>query len=256
VFSDLITLAVGQPLRPLETTATCIAQPSQGAPQPFLFEVTYNREPVAPVLPQVASRDMLFTLPMIHPRFQNLVCAWYAHQENIKPLYLLYFSTTRSPGMYVDHRFLNMFQALESYHRRTSIPAAEKVGEHKLRVDRILGKVDPKDRKWLKNRIERIGELSAADKIRELAKRFGADWIISEADIELAGHLRNFITHFDPEVEKRLPPKKDRTRIAYNLSVRLKALCELILLQTIGFSAPDVRDLIIRTRRLEGHLAK
>lgn len=61
--------------------------------------------------------------------------------------------------------------------------------------------------------------------------------------------MRNFLTHFDPEVEERLPSKEDQTRTMHNLAVRLQVLCEVILLRLVGF--PDVRQQIEKVKRLE-----
>src|SRR5215831_9071823 len=206
-----------------------------------------NREPVAPEKRDVAVCDMLFSFKDIRSRFSEIVQAWFTRSEVIRPLYELYFGTLRSPFMYVEHRFLNMFQALESYDRRTRVTPPDKVQAHQERLDRILGAVEAEDAKWLKGKLRHSIEPSAEQRIRELTEQHSAEWLLGMEAIKLASDMRNFPTHFSPEVEKRLPPKQDRVHCMHNLTVRLQVLCEVILLRLIGF--PDIRQQIEKVRR-------
>jgi hypothetical protein len=256
VFSDLMTLGVGQPVRPVEMRAECNAQIGAGGPATSCsLKLVHNRNPISPILPDANVWEMLFTLPDVRNRLPNLLHAWFEGQDKIRPLYDLYFGTVRSPSMYVEHRFLNMFQALESYDRRTYVQESEREKEHQQRLDRIMNGVDSGDRKWLKGRLKHSHEPTAADRIRRLVARLHADWLLDNKDVTLAVDFRNFYTHFDLDVEQRLPPKKERTRNLHNLAVRLQILCEITLLDAIGFSSDEVRERIDKTRRLEARLA-
>lgn len=256
-FSDLIALAVGQPLRPLEVAATCDARTESNSPlKRVSVELVHNREPIAPELPDVDVRDMLFSLADIRDRFADLARTWFAKYEEIKPLYDLYFGTLRSPKMYVEHRFLNMFQALESFDRRTRLQTSEKVSKHQERLGRILNAVSQdEDKKWLRGRLRHSHEPSASDRIRYLVEKVEAKWLLDDNAVELAATLRNFYTHFSPELELRLPPREERPRCMHNLAVRLQILCEMTLLEQIGFSCEEVKLKIEKTRRLERRLA-
>src|ERR1019366_4714374 len=108
-FADLIALAVGQPLRPLEMSGTCNARVGGGDEiKETPIVIVDNRELVAPEKRDVAVRDMLFSLQDIRSRFAEIVQAWFTRSTVMRPLYDLYFGTLRSPFMYVEHRFLNM----------------------------------------------------------------------------------------------------------------------------------------------------
>jgi hypothetical protein len=156
--------------------------------------------------------------------------------------------------MYVEHRFLNMFQALESYDRQTFTPALEKMTGHQDRLDRILSAVDTGDRKWLKNQLRNSHEPAAAERIKRLVDNLDASWLLSKEDISLAADLRNYYTHFDPKVNQRLPALDRRFLIMHNLAVYLRVLCELVLLDAMGFSRDEVRERMKSTQRLERHL--
>jgi hypothetical protein len=45
-----------------------------------------------------------------------------------------------------------------------------------------------------------------------------------------------------------------RYRIMHNLAVRLRVLCELVLLTATGFSADDLRNRMARSRRVQRHI--
>ena len=158
--------------------------------------------------------------------------------------------------MYVEHRFINMFQALESYDRRTFKPTPEKMKRYQEQLDRIVGSVDLRDRQWLTQNLRLSHETAAADRIRRLARKLDAGWLLSDEQIALAGNLRNYYTHFDPEVDQRLPPKGGRFRTMHNLAVRLRVLCELVLLDAIGFPRDEMRNRMQKTRRVERHLVR
>jgi hypothetical protein len=158
--------------------------------------------------------------------------------------------------MYVEHRFLNMFQALESFDRRTFQPPAVKTQKHEERLNTILASIrDVKDRKWLEQALRHSHEPNAADRIKHLVETLNASWLLTPSDIDLSANFRNYHTHFDPRTEAKLPPAEKRVLVMHNLAVRLRVLCELVLLNAVGFRMDEVRDLVKGTRRLERHLS-
>lgn len=221
-FANFISLGVGEPLRPLEMSATCNAQDPSGATRVVSLDLVHNRKPIAPISRDVRHWEMLFILPDIRARFSELMAAWHGRDDAFRSLCALYFGTLRSPSMYVEHRFLNMFQALESYDRRTFNPSPEKINAHNDRVERILKGLDTTDRKWLKNQLRHSHEPAAADRIERLVHDLDASWLLSKEDITLAADLRNYYTHFDPKINLRLPPLNTRFLIMHNLAVRLR----------------------------------
>lgn len=254
--SDFVSLAVGQPMRPLEIHATCDARTGKGDETRIaLLHIVTNRKPVAPVLPDVDSRKMLFTAKEIKDRFSELLLRWFEENRDIEPLYTLYFGTARSPGMYVEHRFVNMFHALESYDRRTRKLSPNKQLKHESRLDSIYQAVKANEREWLEGRLRNSHEPAAADRIRFLVKEVGAEWLLDDKAISLAGDLRNYVTHYSPNIESRLPAKEERSRCMHNLSVRLRVLCELILMRWLGLPASWAKERVEKSSRLERWLA-
>jgi hypothetical protein len=77
------------------------------------------------------------------------------------------------------------------------------------------------------------------------------DRLLSRQNIDLAASLRNYYTHFDPRTEAKLPPSEGRILAMHDLAVRLRVLCELVLLNAAGFQMEKIRESIRTTRRLE-----
>ena len=264
--ADFIALGIGQPMRALECEATAFDSASRDQPKKsFRFRLHHNAEPIAPVLPDVDASYMAFTLREVKDRFGSFLNTWCAQDEKIKPLYNLYFGTLRSPKMYVEHRFLNMFQALEAFDRRDYVRPEESVKRHEDRLGRIMNAVESqetpeskKDKKWLKNALRYSHEMAAADRIRRLVEACEAAWIFGdwEADIQLAANFRNFYTHYDLSLLEKLPPLEEQPRAMHNLAVRLQLLCEIVLLRQVGFDFSEVKHRMEKTRRLERRLAR
>lgn len=129
--ADLIALGIGQSMRPIEIRASAFDSESTDDPRKWRsFKLHHNAEPIAPVLAEVDAKRMLFSLNDIRSNFAAILQSWCSEREKIRPLYILYFGTLRSPSMYVEHRFLNMFQALEAFDRRDHVDPSDKVQRH------------------------------------------------------------------------------------------------------------------------------
>jgi hypothetical protein len=246
---------VGEPSRPVEMSGTCNAHDPSGAEVARSIKLTYNRQPIVKASGDIRYWNVLFTLPDIRVRFSELMTAWFSRGYAIQSLSDLYFGTVHSSSMFVEHRFLNVFQALESYDRRTFIPDPEHAEARQERLDRISNAITAEDWKWLKKRL-RTPEPSAADRIMRVVDNVHAGWLLKTEDITLAADLRNYYTHFDSKVEARLPPMDRRFRIMHNLAVRLRVMCELVLLNAVGFSTDEVRQRIQTTRRVQRHIVE
>lgn len=255
-FADLVSLAVGQPVRRLEMRGTLAPDANGTAGESIqTVQIVDNRKPVAQELPEVPICDMLFSLNDIRHRFAEVVELWFGFGEPIRPLYDLYFGTLRSPFTYVENRLLNLFQALESYHRRTHPPTEQQKSDNEKRIDRILKAVqaDPKrqdDANWLRKRLDpsRTGP-TADERLQALVSDNSAAWLLNETHSELATKYRNYYTHLSSSLQKDLSEKDHRPSKVHELAIRLQLLCEVILLRQTGFQ--DDRQRIKRANRLD-----
>jgi hypothetical protein len=255
-FANLIAVMVGKPLTPLAISGTCLATDDSGKTSDVGIEIVENRKPIADASSEeVQLRDVPFTPPDLRSRFNEIMQAWFARDSKLQSLYDLYFSGLHGPARYVETRFLNIFQALESYHRRSVPPDIQKQAAYDEHVRRILALLgDGKDKKWLKKRLTRDQEPTAEERLRGLITSFKADWLLTESDAALATNLRNYYVHFDPKYENKIPDQTARYRIMINLTTKMRALCEVILLSAIGLSEDEVQDKLKKCRRVERNL--
>lgn len=61
---------------------------------------------------------MLFPLPAIEEDLETYLAEWFHKTERLRPVHNLYFATQYNRSRYAEDRFLDLTQAIESYHRR------------------------------------------------------------------------------------------------------------------------------------------
>jgi hypothetical protein len=193
---------------------------------------------------------MLFTFHEVRNNFQEVLCSWLRVVGNIKPLYALYSATTRGQELYSEHRLFNFFQALESYHRARFDIDKETKRRARIMREKIAASCSKDEQDWVRDKLQHLGELSAAERIRALIERFDARWIF-EPDWEVAlkriKDLRNYFTHYS----RKPPPESLDAASIYNDGSRLQVLCELILLVEIGFQPKEGAALLQKNARLQ-----
>ncbi|NEP77492.1 MAG: hypothetical protein F6K39_04490 [Okeania sp. SIO3B3] len=62
--------------------------------------------------------EMLFSLADIKSDFSSTMKRWFDSLEKLDSIFNLFFSIRYKPDMYLDNKFINLVQAVESYHRR------------------------------------------------------------------------------------------------------------------------------------------
>jgi hypothetical protein len=73
--------------------------------------------------------------------------------------------------MYVDHKFLSLMQALETYHRRILGGNELSENHHNKRILEILTAVPDQYRQWLEEKLKYSNELSLRKRMKELLGR-------------------------------------------------------------------------------------
>jgi hypothetical protein len=86
-------------------------------------------------------------------------------------MYDLYFGIIHSSNMYVDHKFLSLMQALETYHRRILGGNELSENHHNKRILEILTAVPDQYRQWLEEKLKYSNELSLRKRMKELLGR-------------------------------------------------------------------------------------
>lgn len=248
---NLLTLATGEIAYPLKLVASInpIVPPQQIRENEF--QIFYNSWE-----PTIKSRklydfDILFSLNDIRNRFGEILNNWFNITERLEPVYNLYFATSNNPRLYVLNQFLNLVQALETYHRRhpdmrRTIRPEE---EHQQRVNEILGRV-PEHMDFLNWRLQNSNEPTLEERLTELLTRMQPvieNSSIGQLEPRIIVATRNYNTHFD---ERRREESLTGIEL-FNATRRLKVLLELYLLQDLGFDMTTLQMILQRivTRR-------
>ena len=219
----LLSLAVGRPVAILAVTGyqDDFVRDGSGAHLPIqvLWGIPHNPDPPGR---ELHPSEMLFTLPEATPDLSRVMRSWLAKQERLRPVFNLFFGTRFHPDLFLDVRFLMHAQAIETYdYRRGRRPGnrtfAERVGavldQSKTVSKRIVGPT-PNDRQEF---------------------------------IESVKVARNYYTHYNPKLEKKVA----RGAALVLLLVQLQAILEMALLRELGFPARTIIHVLQRTRRFE-----
>jgi len=203
--------------------------------------------------------DMLFSFKDISDNFEIILKNWIEKSEILRPVYDLYFGTLYNPSMYLQHQFLSLVQALESYHRRKyegKYISDNNYSElHEILVKSIPKNVESDFRKSLYQKIKYLNEFSLRKRIKEIFLKYGdlVESIIQDQEnfIEDIVNTRNFLTHYDKDLE----PKSKKGKELYWLTQKMKFLLEICLLSELGIHDESIKTLVSRNQKFQ-NLAK
>jgi len=250
---NFLSLGITEPVYPLviegitEVNKVMIDDKTYNPPVKVYYRV--SDIPMAPktLLPF----DMLFTFKDISDRFEDFLKNWFKKTDLLEPVYNLYFGTLYNPRMYLEHRFLSLVQAIESYHRRTMKNFELSEEEHEKRIMEILNAVPHGHKKWLRNKLAYSNEPNLRRRLKEILEKFAdvLDKFIPKKDsfINKVVTTRNYLTHYDEKLKEQSAEGEE----LYRLTQKLKILLEICLLKELGFTSDNIKSLISRNRRYQ-----
>lgn len=194
----------------------------------------------------ITPHDMLFDLADLRDNIQEFLSNWYGKREKLKPVYDLYFGTLYRPGVYVETRFMNIVQAIESYHRRTSNNQIMGKEQYQAMKKAIVHSVPTQYRKWLMDQLAYGDEPRLYDRLIEIISlsQPTSDMVTENAEnfARSITDTRNYNTHFPP----RLESKALKGEALYWETFKLKVLLETCLLRELGFVPDQIRERVNR----------
>jgi hypothetical protein len=187
--------------------------------------------------------SMLFTLRDIMKN-KRIVKHWFERDEILKPTADLYFSTLYQPRMYLNNEFLNLAQALETYHRRTMKNFELPNSKHQSRIRAILRKTPEKYRGWLERKLTYSNEPSLRKRLKDICDKCPSGVLSKtgnvDAFIDLTVNTRNYWTHFDERIKAKAATD---VRLVYLVS-NLRLLLITCFLKEMGVTNDEI-DMII-----------
>lgn len=199
---------------------------------------------------------MLFTFKDISTRFESFLKNWFKKAELLEPVYNLYFGTLYNSNMYLEHKFLSLIQAIESYHQRVHKGKYLPDREYKMVYDVLVNAIPNETKSDLKDRLKMYlkygNEFSLRKRLKEIF-----DWHQEILDMLIKNdkaafiddviNTRNYLTHYNTD-------SKEQTisgEALFHLTIKLKILVEICLLIELGFSQKEIKSLFSRNRRYQ-----
>ena len=171
----------------------------------------------------------------------------------LRPIYELYLGNYYNPATYIDQQFLNLAQALESYHRRVYggqyMPKAA-YGSMLANLNKAIEANVSEDelalREALKNRIRYGYEFSFTSRLKELLERHKdvVTGVLSNVFVDDVVATRKFFTHYDEDLRSRA---KTAAAELFYLTQEAKVLLQACLLEEIGFTKDEIRRTLPRS---------
>lgn len=213
----------------------------------------YASSPFDEKIPKIEWHTMLFRFVDIKDRFNEIIDKWLGAYENISPSLNLYFSTKTGAQKYVDGQFLALAQALETYHRRTSDETYVTKKEFKALLNEMKSKCPEKHKDWLAGRLDNGNEISLRNRLNRIVESFksiiGTDDEV-ELIIKLIVDTRNYLTHYNPKLEKKAASGQN----LWNLCRKMEAILQLHLLKELGFNESEISSVLNNTYKFKNKL--
>ena len=239
--ADLLTLLIGETAY---ITKVRIISKSR-ATNPPIVDVfsSWMRGDAAPV----RAPEMCLPLDKLNAEERGIFSSWFEQSERLQPVYALLLSTMRKGQTHLQMDFLNLVQALETFHRRIygglTVPtdvylpvkdvlkAAIPSGTPADLVERLGGLLEYGNELSLKKRLMHLCSTLKSESVESL---LGVSEDGLSKLLQLVTDMRNYRTNYDDKLHSRVKTLIDDLVAAYNVNLRLRALTTLLLLRYLG----------------------
>jgi hypothetical protein len=183
-------------------------------------------------------QNMIASLPDLGGNVDAILRRWFDYHEKLEAALNLYFAVVFNRGLYNNHRFLFLAQALEVYHRNNPnfVGHVEPTAKFKRRVRSIIGAAPESDRNWVKEKLCYANEKTLADRLSEILSTAPTEvdrFIPNRGEFaEKVRHTRNYYTHFSREL--RLKGKAVADSELTPLTEQMRGLLLLCFLRDLG----------------------
>lgn len=197
----------------------------------------------------VAPYDVLFTYGQIEGQLETIMTNWFDKADTLGPITDLYLGTIYTKSLYPYHRFLNLAQAIETYHRRTHKNVELDADDHQARVNAILNAVPVEYKDWLQEGLNYSNEPKLRQRLKELYDELPAelkDILPKRSEfIYRIVTTRNYRTHYNTAL-KSGAAEGDRL---IELCDQLQFVLEVCILHELGFSTESIKTVVTQNGR-------
>lgn len=240
---NFLTLAISKPVR--LRSLHCLNRKTESAsalPSEIFFwprEMPHTEESILP-------HSMLFSFDDIKDRHHAVFDNWFNNTNLLRPVLDSYFGTIYAPHMYLEHDFLSLIQAIESFHRRTHVNVELQQQDHSDRIGSILETTPREHKNWLHQKLQFANEPSLRARLKELLDEFANilqyDSKQKKSFINIVTNTRNYFIHYDESLKEQAAEDEQLLEIRE----RLRMLLEMCLLKMLGFTVDEIQKQINR----------
>ncbi len=217
------------------------------------IKVYYRSIPYSETKSEIYWPNMLFCYRNVAGQIEKILTKWLESYEIYEPAFNLYFASVSSGQKYMEWKFLSLSQGIETLHRRNSQEMQMPEEEFKDLVDTILQAI-PQDRKdWMEGKLKYDNELSLRKRIKQMIKPFKdlfGNGRKRGSFISKIVDTRNYLTHYDGELAKRVSSGED----LWKLCMKLEALFQLHFLRLIGMDIKSIKSIANENHALRNKL--
>ena len=203
----------------------------------------------------VAPFNVLFLFSDIKENFEEHLKIWFSKFELLKPVYDLYFGTIYNPSMYLEQKFLNFIQALESFHRRLFndkyVIDEEFENIYEQLMNSIPSDINRDFRESLIQKLKYLNEFSLRKRLKEIfnTHKIFLDELIKNPDKfqDDTVNTRNYLIHYDKDLETKAKQGNDLIKLINILNIIL----EICFLYELEIPEEKIKSLISRTKRYQ-----
>ncbi len=190
-------------------------------------------------------------------RTHEIIGKWFENYSNIEDILDLFFYNENQSFTYLQHKFLNLVQALESFHRYNRNNLISNNLLHQKRIEEILNSVPLEHKEWLNRKLAHSNEPTLRDRIEELYSDFNfiLDRILSSKRkrkyvLSKICATRNYLTHFDSSTKIHSAKLLE----LYPLSEFITFWLKLCLLKSLGFNKDEIESIVNENSKLRSYL--
>jgi len=255
---NFLSLAIGQAVFPLiikGKTNACKTKLSDGRVVYDDIFIFYSIKNLPDLSKKLHPFDMLFSFRDISDNFEKYLKNWHTKSEVLQPVYDLYFGTLYNPSMYLQHEFLSLIQALESYHRRVDdgkyVSEDDYTQIYKTLISIIPQELDNDFKESLNQKLKYHNEFSLRKRLIEILKKCEdvENLLIydNERFVKDVVTTRNFLTHYDKYIEMKAKNGQE----LYELTQKIKFILEICFLIELEIPIKTIKALVSRNQRYQ-----
>lgn len=233
-FWEFLTFATFQPTKfqsfILESKE--IASTAFGRHTPLPIKVFFVNS--TPLLSANNPFRFLFGYEDIH---EKTILSWFENRSTLRPVIELFLDYLCNPNKFTTQTFLNLTQAIETFHRRkrpgTDIPEQD----HKKRCEEIISSIPVQHEKFIKELLSYSNEQRLRRRLKDLMIEFDCPTLKKvipnfKRFCDKIVENRNYYTHYGQDKEKIAANRAE----LFRLTEKLKILLVFCLLSELGFS--------------------